>query len=85
MSAKLWFLITLGVYAFVVLLVYFVLCLINKDYDDEEKIGLSFCWPGFIIFGVIYTPFWVVRKSAEYVRRSMEKNEEEDDAYRRSN
>ena len=52
MSAKYWFLITLGVYAFVVLLVYFVLCLINKDYDDEENIGLAFCWPGFIIFGI---------------------------------
>lgn len=80
MSAKLWILITLGAYAFVVLLVYFVLCLINKDYDDEENIGLAVCWPGFIVFGVIYTPFLVVRKSAEYVRRVIEKNEDDGDA-----
>lgn len=78
MSAKLWVLITLGVYAFIVLLVYFVLCLI--DDDDIANIGIAVCWPIFVIVGIIYAPFWVVRKSAEYVRRSMEKNEEDDDA-----
>lgn len=78
MSAKLWVLITLGVYAFIVLLVYFVLCLI--DDDDIANIGIAVCWPIFVIVGIIYAPFWVVRKSAEYVRHSMEKNEEDDDA-----
>lgn len=80
MSAKFWFLITLGVYAFVVLLVYFVLCLINEDDDDEDNIFLAVSWPAYVIFVIIYAPFWVVRKSAEYVRRGIEKNEEDNDA-----
>ena len=66
----------------------FILCvgkdekIFNKAFKipyGEDNIFLSFCWPLFVIFGVVYAPFWVVRKSAEYVRRSMEKNEEDDD------
>ena len=78
MSAELGVLITLGAYAFIVLLVYFVLCLI--DDDEIGNIGTAVCWPIFIIVGVVYAPFWMVHKSAEYVRRSMEKNKEDDDA-----
>ena len=73
MSTKLWVLIIFGVYVFITLLVYFVMCLINEDNDEEDNIFLSICWP-------LYAPFWVVRKSAEYVRRGIEKNEEDDDA-----
>ena len=80
MSAKLWVLITLGVYVFIVLLVYFIECLINEDDDDEDKIFLAVSWPLYVIFGIICAPFWVVRKSAEYVRRGIEKNDEDDDA-----
>lgn len=80
MQAELCVLITIGVYVFITFLVYFVLCLINEDYDDEEYIFLAVCWPLFVIFGIICAPFWVVRKSAEYVRRGMEKHTEEDDA-----
>lgn len=78
-SAKLGFLITLGVYVFIVLLVYFVECLINEDDGDVDNIFLAVIWPLYVIFVIICAPFWVVRKSAEYVRRSMEKNEEDDD------
>lgn len=78
MPVKLCVLITIGIYVFITLFVYFVVCLIKKDCDDEDNIGLSFCWPLLLIIGIIYAPFWVVRKSAECVRRGMEKHTEED-------
>ena len=70
MSFKLLILITIGVYVFVTLLIYFIMCLITGD-GDEDNIGLAICWPFLLIGGIICAPFWVIRKSAKCIRRGM--------------
>ena len=70
MSFKLLILITISVYVFVTLLIYFIICLTTGD-DAEDNIGFAICWPFLLVFVIICAPFWVIRKSAECIRRGM--------------